>query len=63
LRKVTLYFGKVYRSSAREWRRLAGTKGGKRRRERRRERMMGSSSKGGIEPRGKVRVPGLCGAG
>jgi hypothetical protein len=42
LRKVTVYFGNAYRSSAREWRRLAGTKGERRRREKRRERMMGS---------------------
>jgi len=37
-----LNFGNAYRSSAREWKRPAGTKGGRTRRERRRERMMGS---------------------
>jgi hypothetical protein len=46
LRKVTLNFGNAYRSSARVWMRLAGTKGGRRRREKRRERMMGSGRQG-----------------
>jgi hypothetical protein len=59
LRKVTLYLGKAYRSSGKEWRRLARASGGMRM-EKRMERMMGMA---GREPRGKVRVPGLCGAG
>ena len=41
LRKVTLYFGNAYRSSGKEWRKLAGANEGKRRREKRMKCMMG----------------------
>jgi hypothetical protein len=58
LRKVTLYFGNACRSSAREWRRLVRTEGGRRRREKRRERMMGRSSRSGKQDSATWQSPG-----